>query len=84
MKRKQDLKGHSIEELTEALEYVINQELQNIKFLQEMIDTQTDEIKIAKAYRDMRTIVKSLKPVQYLVEMQAPGMKEIFKQFEGK
>ena len=83
MPRKVDLKGRSIAELTEALEYVIDQHIQNLKFYREMLDSGED-IKIAKAYRDMRTTVNQLRPVQYIVEKQVPAMVEIFKQFEGK
>ena len=83
MPRKADLKGRSISELAEALGYVINQHLENIRFYQEMINT-GDDIKIAKAYKDMRSTILQLRPIQYLVEQQAPGMKEVFKQFEGR
>lgn len=76
-----NLKGRTIPELIEALEYVIDQKIQKIKFLYEILETD-DHIKMAKAYRDMRETINELRPVQYIVENQVPGIRKIFDQFE--
>lgn len=78
-----NLKGRSIPELTEALEYIIDQKLQHLRFFQEMM-LEGDEIKSAKAYRDIRKLMAELRPVQYIIERNIPGMKEVFEQYGEK
>ena len=80
-KNKEFLKKRDIADLVEALELIINEQLQRLRGLGSMLEELTDPVLIKKAYKEMGDVVQSLLPVQYLVEQQAPGMKDVFEQY---
>jgi len=83
-KSKQFLVKRDINDLVEALELIISEQMGKLNGLATMLVNLTEPELIDKAYAEIGHIVNSLVPVQYLVEQQAPSMKEVFKQYEGK
>lgn len=83
-KNKQFLLKRDISDLAEALEILVNQQLSRVHGLGSMVNDLTDPVLIAKAYKEMGDIIRSLLPVQYLVEHHNPGTKHLFEYFKEK
>ena len=65
-KNKEFLKKRDIADLVEALELIINEQLQRLRGLGSMLEELTDPVLIKKAYKEMGDIVESLLPCNIL------------------